>query len=240
MGNYFIKVDKDPLSHESYLIHHGILGQKWGKKNGPPYPLDFDKLSSEERSKAKEDSINNGDLETATKNKKHYSNEELEQVIKRFEMNKKLEEVSKKYIKDGFQKAEDLSKKFQTVANLMQSGTTMYNNIAKISNSLNGSNLPIIGDTNKGVSVSNEYKNGKLISKTTVSKNGNSSYTKTERFEEDKDKDKKTSFKDQKDIDMIINNISNYTDDELSEMAKRSKNIGKIKNTFRNSNDGKD
>lgn len=21
------------------LRHHGILGQKWGKKNGPPYPL---------------------------------------------------------------------------------------------------------------------------------------------------------------------------------------------------------
>ena len=23
-----------------YLYHHGIKGQKWGKRNGPPYPLD--------------------------------------------------------------------------------------------------------------------------------------------------------------------------------------------------------
>lgn len=25
---------------DSYLFHHGIKGQKWGKRNGPPYPLD--------------------------------------------------------------------------------------------------------------------------------------------------------------------------------------------------------
>lgn len=25
--------------YDTYLAHHGILGQHWGKKNGPPYPL---------------------------------------------------------------------------------------------------------------------------------------------------------------------------------------------------------
>lgn len=25
--------------YENYLSHHGIRGQRWGKKNGPPYPL---------------------------------------------------------------------------------------------------------------------------------------------------------------------------------------------------------
>lgn len=30
----------------NYLMHHGIKGQKWGVKNGPPYPLSSDKLAS--------------------------------------------------------------------------------------------------------------------------------------------------------------------------------------------------
>lgn len=33
----------------NYLMHHGILGQKWGKKNGPPYPLDSSQKSASEK-----------------------------------------------------------------------------------------------------------------------------------------------------------------------------------------------
>lgn len=32
-----------------YLQHHGILGQKWGKRNGPPYPLGYEKHSAAEK-----------------------------------------------------------------------------------------------------------------------------------------------------------------------------------------------
>lgn len=30
------------VDESEYLVHHGIKGQKWGKRNGPPYPLDSD------------------------------------------------------------------------------------------------------------------------------------------------------------------------------------------------------
>lgn len=32
-----------------YLAHHGIKGQKWGKRNGPPYPLDEEDHSPSEQ-----------------------------------------------------------------------------------------------------------------------------------------------------------------------------------------------
>ena len=35
------------------LKHHGILGQKWGKRNGPPYPLDPEDHSKAEKEAAK-------------------------------------------------------------------------------------------------------------------------------------------------------------------------------------------
>lgn len=41
--NNFVVIPKDEL------YHHGIKGQKWGKKNGPPYPLDASDHSSSER-----------------------------------------------------------------------------------------------------------------------------------------------------------------------------------------------
>lgn len=34
---------------EYYLKHHGIMGQKWGIKNGPPYPLDAEDHSAAEK-----------------------------------------------------------------------------------------------------------------------------------------------------------------------------------------------
>lgn len=34
------------------ISHHGILGQKWGKKNGPPYPLDSEDHSKKEKQEA--------------------------------------------------------------------------------------------------------------------------------------------------------------------------------------------
>lgn len=41
------------MSEELILIHHGIKGQKWGVKNGPPYPLGASQKSPAEKRRAR-------------------------------------------------------------------------------------------------------------------------------------------------------------------------------------------
>lgn len=49
---------------DNYLMHHGILGQKWGKKNGPPYPLKASKHSVSEKKAGWRKSLDSSDKET--------------------------------------------------------------------------------------------------------------------------------------------------------------------------------
>ena len=44
----------------NYLAHHGILGQRWGKKNGPPYPLGAEDHSAREKKAGYKKSLGGG------------------------------------------------------------------------------------------------------------------------------------------------------------------------------------
>lgn len=73
----------------TYLSHHGILGQKWGDKNGPPYPLKKSAYSSAEKS-ARKSTISRINSAINTRNKRRE-----EERVKKAEEKKQAEEKSK-------------------------------------------------------------------------------------------------------------------------------------------------
>lgn len=64
---------KENAMRSAYLQHHGIVGQKWGHRQGPPYPLDPGKHSSAEKKAGWRKSLDDGDKKEDKKSVKKSS-----------------------------------------------------------------------------------------------------------------------------------------------------------------------
>lgn len=69
-----------------YLAHYGIKGQKWGVKNGPPYPLD----ESIKRERAED-----------YKKRRTLSDTELKRKIERYKLEKEFKSLTEEDIYEG-------------------------------------------------------------------------------------------------------------------------------------------
>lgn len=159
----------------NYLVHHGILGQKWGKKNGPPYPLDYKDLSKEERAEAKRSAIERGDIKEAGNNIKFYTSQEIDQVIARFNKEQDLVKLNAAHVKSGKDKVKQFSENMNLMSSTIDNTSKAYNSVAKVCNSLFGASLPLISENSKSKgSVKRKFdsKGTLLTTEKTFTKNG--------------------------------------------------------------------
>lgn len=222
------------IQNELYLAHHGRLGMRWGRRNGPPYPLDYSKLSPEEKEKAKSSAINRGDVKEVNSNRTHFSNKEIEDVIARFNTFAKLSSISAEKVKSGREKAEELSKTLGTIKDVASKGSDAYNTIAKIANSIGGTELPLIGDKSKEKEkekitkiITETFSDGSLTERSVKkeSSNGNQ-LNRTYKYTNNKNKDDKTFSSEL--VNKIISDPDSYTDEEIARASKLVENYNKI------------
>lgn len=144
MANNYQLVMTDELSH------HGISGQKWGKKNGPPYPLDYKDLSAEEKKEAKSKAIRQGNIREAAKNLDEFTDQELRQLKDRFYNNKDIRDLSAKDAKTLDKNVDKIIKVLNKSADLSGAGIRLYNYVANTVNAFSkwdpqSGKLPIVG-----------------------------------------------------------------------------------------------
>lgn len=101
--------------HKNYLEHHGILGMKWGRRQGPPYPLDASDHSASEKKAGYKKSLGGGRNESLYDRKAAKKEARKEKYSKKSNMYDRMADAMYKDAaerkKQGFDKDSDAVKK---------------------------------------------------------------------------------------------------------------------------------
>lgn len=83
------------------LYHHGIFGQRWGVRNGPPYPLDDEDHSARERKAGWKASLNNSERSSNKKERVYSSSSKNKKTVSFKEAHRTGKDVKENYKKSS-------------------------------------------------------------------------------------------------------------------------------------------
>lgn len=139
------------------LYHHGRLGQHWGKRNGPPYPLSsgivrkaYKKKGLLERHREKKEEkksgqntrhqeidkdrlIREGSASEVLKYEKSLTTQEIKDVISRIETTNKLAKLAQSETESGWEAINQVMKKFGNVKDWTKTASEFYKAVDDIS-----------------------------------------------------------------------------------------------------------
>ena len=117
-----------------YLQHSGILGMKWGKRNGPPYPLNYNDLSQEEKDQAKQKAVRSGNITEAVNNIDYFTDGELRELKERFKLDQEVKSLAAESINTGEKVIDATMNKIGKATKWAETVIKAYDTIAKMHN----------------------------------------------------------------------------------------------------------
>ena len=115
---------RENLYRRRVLVHHGIKGQEWGKRNGPPYPLDADAYSAKERKI--------GEKEIGEFIKRYGTAEDYETWLEKKNGEKEKEKKEKKGSSGGGSSKKESKKEEKKESEIEKWETPLYSYLTKL------------------------------------------------------------------------------------------------------------
>lgn len=120
-----------------------------GKKIKGSVKDQIEKKKAQKKEETADEIIRSGDLNKVIKNKDKLTNEQLNDAIRRMELEQKLSDVDAKKKQSGVDAYKRFADTVGTTANMTSNGITIYNNVAKVLNAFTDKELPTIGSGNQ-------------------------------------------------------------------------------------------